>query len=308
MAAPLKRTNLSAGAPALTGDSNTDGYAFMKYLATEFGWDIPFDNGTDKLVIRNKGTAHYFRVRSNSSDHGGDTRRLALDGFRSMSDVDSGTGPFGGHNGYIIKSSQTSSAERAWIAYGDDRTMTIAVDHRDANRWGTYYIGDIGRWFSDDIYACLLMTGNSTTTAGTARAAGFNAYGSDAWYKLAATYDGLTPNPNTNIANQPIQDGDSFSAFRMDRGSASLVGSAQKLTVPMLVLDTSQNRYRGEMRGWGLAMHNINTLTSHGDQIQLTTNHGLRTFEVIKTQSQFTGTNNRGVVLIDLGDWDDYGL
>ena len=92
------------------------------------GWDKVF-TGTNKAVYRSADVAsprHYLRV----DDTGTLTARVR--GFESMTDVDTGTGPFptdaqmsGG--GYWHKSTTASAAAVRWKMFGDSQMMLLAV-------------------------------------------------------------------------------------------------------------------------------------------------------------------------------------
>lgn len=151
----------------LTGPSfNGTGFA---YGATPCaGWSRAF-TGTDKAVYRpGAGTRLYLRVQDDAPITAKEAR---ITGYESMSDVDTGTGPFPtavqGLSGSIAalalrKSATANSTARSWIIFADNRTAYIFILTGDDPGLGDpwYYgsaFGDFYSFKSDDAYNCLII-------------------------------------------------------------------------------------------------------------------------------------------------------
>jgi len=119
------------------------------------GWSIAF-TGTNKRAYRNGAGAlarRYFRVRDDTLPTGG-AKEAYIQGFNTMSDVDTGTGEFptavqtGAYGGaQIIRKSNTADATpRSYILAADDKTFILFIAAGDA--FGDYYTTYAGDFFS----------------------------------------------------------------------------------------------------------------------------------------------------------------
>lgn len=134
------------------------------------GWTKPF-TGTNKAAFKlGAGTGFYLRVQDDGPGAGG-AAEARVTGYVTMSDVDTGTGPFPtaaqGLGGAIAalsfrKSSAADAAARSWIVVADSRTVYVFVLTTDfANVYLAFAFGDIYSFKSDDAYNCIIIAGNA---------------------------------------------------------------------------------------------------------------------------------------------------
>jgi len=142
-----------------TGISDQSATGTITAKRAPAGFEKAF-SGTNKAAYRSLDVAStqlYLRV----DDTG--TTNARVRGYETMSDVDTGTGPFptdaqqsGGS--YLYKSSVASSATRSWALYSDGRIVYFFCD-ADANAryTGGVVFGDIDSYVSGDAYHCVLI-------------------------------------------------------------------------------------------------------------------------------------------------------
>lgn len=127
-------------------------------------------SGTNKAVYRADDVMSsrlYLRV---ADDGTGSATYARARGYESMSDVDTGAGPFptdaqlsGGL--YWGKSSAASSTARAWRLFGDSQGFYLSVNHDGYGTWiGVAWI-DIQSERAGDAYRALIIGGTSTTVS-----------------------------------------------------------------------------------------------------------------------------------------------
>lgn len=168
---------------ALNGD-----WRLSSGAATTFTFDvgsIPDGNATGTITALRApaGWVQAFAATNKSALKSGDVtatgKLLRIDdagatyarvvGYETMSDVDTGTGPFptealvaGG--GYWGKSSVASSTVRAWRIRADAAGFELSVQY-DGTSWLTNWFGDLLREAAADEAAVLLTCGESTSLA-----------------------------------------------------------------------------------------------------------------------------------------------
>lgn len=135
----------------------------MTALRAPAGWVQAF-SATNKAAFKSgdvTATGKLLRI-----DDSGATYARVI-GYETMSDVDTGAGPFpteaqvaGG--GYWGKSSAASSAARAWRIRADAAGFEIAVQY-DGTNWITSWFGDLIRESPTDEAAVLLTCGSTAT-------------------------------------------------------------------------------------------------------------------------------------------------
>lgn len=125
-------------------------------------------SGTNKAVYRADevaSTRHYLRV----SDKGtGAANYARVRGYETMSDVDTGTGPFptdtqvsGG--GYWPKSSTADATARIWRLIGNNEGFALLVNYNGiANYFVPVYFGDYASEKAVDAYRAILYCGSSS--------------------------------------------------------------------------------------------------------------------------------------------------
>jgi hypothetical protein len=127
-------------------------------------------SGTNKAVYRADDVMSsrlYLRV---ADDGTGSATYARVRGYESMSDVDTGTGPFptdaqvsGGL--YWGKSSVASSTARAWRLIGDSQGFYLFVNQDGSGNWISAAWVDIPSEKVGDLYRTLIIGGTSTTVS-----------------------------------------------------------------------------------------------------------------------------------------------
>lgn len=216
-------------------------------------------SGTNKAAYRAdqaQSTRLYLRIDDTA------TTSSRIRGYETMTDIDTGTGPFptdaqisGG--GYVYKSSAASSATRKWMLYADDRTVYFFCDSADnALYYGGFVFGDIDSYVAADAYGCLLITTNSGSGAFP-----LNNLGSSYYSYLCRRFDGV---------------GTSIESARYSHAKTSYLGSGGEtypapadLSLhlwPIEVWDAYVNS-RGLLPGcWNPVHGNAGTGTNYGTQ------------------------------------------
>lgn len=127
------------------------------------GWQLVY-TGTDKRVYRPRfGSRPYIRADNNTQKY-----EIAITGYTTMSDVDTGTEAFGPV--YWKLTNNVASANRNWFCYGDEKRLLYLGDPsaahttRDPN-----YMGDFQSYKAGDAYNFVLI-GRSATSSDAAAA------------------------------------------------------------------------------------------------------------------------------------------
>lgn len=158
-------------APVLSGTNNSLVALLDACLVTGYGskaaagWTKPF-TGTNKAVFRpGAGNQHYLRVQDDGPG-AGVAREARITGYETMSDVDTGTGPFptaalgvGGIAMVAVRKSTTADATaRPWIIAADNRTVYVFVQTGDAaNQYLAWMFGDIYSFLAGDLYKTMII-------------------------------------------------------------------------------------------------------------------------------------------------------
>lgn len=157
-----------SGAPTLNGVAGTLIAVLDAALVTGAGWSKVY-SGTNKAVYRAPaGRQFYLRV----DDTGTTSARIV--GYETMSDVDTGTGPFptaaqvsGGL--YVIKSNAADATARAWAVYANDRAFYIwhnianAVPSSNTSNAVINGFGDLITFNPSDAYGTFIMAATSAS-------------------------------------------------------------------------------------------------------------------------------------------------
>ncbi len=154
---------------ATSGISNQTATGTITAVRTPLGFSKAY-SGTNKAAYRADdvaGSRLYLRV---ADDGTGSATYARIRGYESMSDVDTGTGPFptdaqfsGGL--YWGKSSTANSTARAWRLFGDSQGFYLCVNQDGAGTWGSAAWGDIPSEKAGDAYRTLLIGGTSTNVS-----------------------------------------------------------------------------------------------------------------------------------------------
>lgn len=140
-----------------------NGYGAGAFAKAPAGWAKAFA-GTNKAAYRAlSGNRFYYRVVDDGSSSATyTTRKAGLFGFESMSDVDTGTGPFASAVRYVTKSDQADAVARAWVVIADERAFYLFINHlSSAPRANGYFAGEMVRFDPADNF-CSGLIGDGT--------------------------------------------------------------------------------------------------------------------------------------------------
>lgn len=157
-----------ASAPSLSGTVGSLVALLDACLVTGYGaksaagWTKPYTGTNKAAFLQGGGNGFYLRVQDDAPGAAA-AREARLTGYETMSDVDTGTGPFptaaqgaGGVAMAVARKSNTADATaRAWKVFADDRTVIAFVLTGDTA--GIYYC-----WMFGDIYSAVPSDGYRT--------------------------------------------------------------------------------------------------------------------------------------------------
>lgn len=291
-------------APVLTGENGklvdlldavlVNGYG-SKAAA---GWAKSF-SGTSKAAYRAPaGSQMYLRVQDDGPGAGG-AREARLTGYVTMSDVDTGTGPFPtaaqGVGGVAMlvarKSASADTTARAWIIFADARTMYVFLIPGDAaGGLRAFMFGEFYALLSSDAYRTMLIGRTAENTAGgssdTLDVITTGVSSSVAGHFAARGYTGLGGSIATGVHGDAAKNGNS-----------SLINGVVPMPnppdgglylSPVWVHDSTTspaNHVRGRMRGFWQLLHPPGSV---GDQETFVGTGELsgKTFMFLKTSGQ----------------------
>lgn len=154
---------------ATSGISDQTATGTITAVRTPLGFSKVY-SGTNKAAYRADDIASsrlYLRV---ADDGTGAATYARIRGYESMSDVDTGTGPFptdtqvsGGL--YWGKSSVASSTARAWRLFGDSQGFYLCVNQDGSGAWIGAAWADIPSEKAGDAYRTLIIGGTSATVS-----------------------------------------------------------------------------------------------------------------------------------------------
>ena len=173
--AVITRTQASPSAPTLTGLAGAM-IGVLDYCLTDatygIGWTKQY-SGTNKAVYRQKVGTNQFYLRVDDTG----TINSGVRGYESMSDVDTGTGPFpttAQAATFSFKKSATSdSVARNWsfTSNGDIFYLTV-YSNGAASQVVTYCFGDFVSYRSGDAYNTVIC-GTTSVTDGSSTTSSF---------------------------------------------------------------------------------------------------------------------------------------
>lgn len=131
------------------------------------GWLKPFESGNKSAYKSASPSASgtYYRLDDSAARYG------LIRGYETMTDVDTGNGPFPdmaqrAAGGYVAGSDAASSAARKWMVVADDRSAILLTAHHASSPddYNAYFLGDHISWRSPDAYPAMVMIGESDTS------------------------------------------------------------------------------------------------------------------------------------------------
>ncbi len=168
---------LDASAPVLDGQHGTlvnvlDGCLASGYGAlAAAGWTIPYFD-TNKSVFRsaNTGNEFYYRIDDNISSF---DNLAQIDGYETMSDVDTGTGKFPTltqalNDAWLAKSNVISSAARDWLVIANEHMCYLIINTANSLGFTTaqlYAFGDATSLSGSDAFLSVVAASITKTAA-----------------------------------------------------------------------------------------------------------------------------------------------
>lgn len=158
-----------AGAPVLTGAAGeyvallkaclVDGYG----ARAAAGWTRPY-SGTNKAAFR-MGGGNQFYVRVADSIDVASYQVARARGYETMSDVDTGTGPYptDAQVGVDGQGSRYNygGVPRPWKVFADDRTAYVFTDPLGTTTYYAAAHGDFYSYLAADAYRCMCIAGDT---------------------------------------------------------------------------------------------------------------------------------------------------
>lgn len=134
-----------------TGLSDGTATGTITAKTPSLGWTKTYSGTNKAAYTKAAGTVHLLRIDDSATTWSG-----ALNIYRTMSDIDTGTDISPSNCFYLLKSSDNVTA-RAWRLYGDDRSFYFLGQYDGTNWNGRLFFGDILSCIAGDAYHCALM-------------------------------------------------------------------------------------------------------------------------------------------------------
>ncbi len=193
---------------ATTGISDQTATGTITAKRAPAGFSKAF-SGTNLAAYRSDdvaGTRLYLRVDDTTTTY------ARIRGYETMSDVNTGTGPFptvaqNSTGGYAVKADGTN---RPWTLFCDTQMIYVFCDYGNNATWvGGFCFGDIDSYVASDAFRCLLIHDSSTST-------GFYLYA-------------LSANSYSYLARSYTQRGGSIASARYSHGKTAGLGTGGEL-------------------------------------------------------------------------------
>jgi hypothetical protein len=198
---PFNVTTLSVDITVTGSPATPATGASMTAKVAPLGWSEVF-SATGKSVFRSNevtGTRLYLRVDDTGAATTDSYRSALIRGYETMTDVDTGTGPFPtvaqSANGlYVTKSFTLDATPRNWIIIGDGFEFFLLLAHgysSTANVYTAYHFGDPASEMASDPFGCLiygLPSSNYNGWPDATTSAILNNFGQQAGHFMARSY------------------------------------------------------------------------------------------------------------------------
>lgn len=227
------------------------------------GWSHPFTGSSTKQAYRSgSGNRFYLRILDDGSLTGGQ-ENTQVNGYISMSDVDTGVNRFPSaiqesanstHCNWR-KSTDVSATARPWVCYADDRTVYLFVQTGDtgatSGNYPLYAFGEFYSYVPNDPYNCLLIGVNTQATV--------------ANFTTTATWAGDVVTSNTQATVQAshfkarLSTGTGMSSQFAKKGGNHLAATAMASTAVLLGILAYPNTSDG-----GMYLHPIWIMDGNG--------------------------------------------
>lgn len=280
MGTPTLYRSTDASAPTLSGTSGDliavlDACLVNGYGAqSAAGWAKSF-SGTNKAAYRPAaGTQFYCRVVDDGSDATQGARVATIEGYESMSDVDTGTAAFGSY--FAAKSASADATTRPWFVLADTKRFVFGAAYNNGTNPESYnhiIFGDLIGHAAADVYPCLIFGSSTSTNAinasvGAATGRGVIAYtGTSTGITLAREVGGT----GGAVAANVILPGGTFSGSTGYDDGPDASGRANVCPVTVLAGTSSSSHVpRGYVPGVYFVFHDLVSasnpaFTAYGD-------------------------------------------
>lgn len=160
-------SSVDASAPTLNGTTGSLVTVLDAILVNGYGskaaagWTKAYSGSSKAAYRQGSGSQFYLRVQDDGP--GGATFQEArITGYETMSDVDTGSGLFGGaiSSAYMVvrKSATASSTARSWIAFADSETLYLFIASADfANSYTAIAFGNCYSLSAGDTWMCCII-------------------------------------------------------------------------------------------------------------------------------------------------------
>ncbi len=269
-----------ASAPALTGQVGSLIALLDAILVTGYGskpgagWTKAF-SGSNKAAYRMGSGRSQMYARIDDSGPGGQGPREArINGFESMTDVDTGTNNIVGGGGFIVirKSSSLDAVARNWFAVADDRTFILIQSWDNSPSYSGTYFGEFYSFMPNDDYGVMLIarfvennTFYTQTTEALGLVSGSMSFGSFQGHYVARDTTTLVKQvPADKVigmsggGNQGLPNGPFYFPNLAD-------GSLIMTPIYVRTAETAGILLRGRLRGMWCPMHGLLTGLNIGD-------------------------------------------
>lgn len=272
------------------------------------GWAKEF-SGTNKAVYRAPAGAEGCRLYLRVDDTFGRNARVV--GYETMTDVDTGEGPFptstqlsGG--GWWPKSNSDDSNARAWTVIADDRGFYLHMGTGNANGdsgsvWG---FGDFASYKSGDAFASMLAsTGNDQSYSGSPEASALE-YGSHVHYlRCARSFTGIPGAILLRKTPESFRNGEANSGVGYGVVTTYPNGPNNGLILSRIALLEDGVCLRGNTRGAYITHQNCHASFTRNAIIDGAGDMAGRKLLAVKCGSP-VGTSSQGVMFFDVtGPW-----
>lgn len=253
-------TNITANTfdYTVSGSPSTPATGTITAKVAPLDWTKTYD-GTNKAVYRpGAGTQFYYRL-----DNTGGSTAIYVRGYETMSDVDTGTGPFptvaqktSGQLMYI-----STGANRTWYAAGDEKTFIFFLEQNNVaegsvGTLGRYVFGDFTSYKSGDAYNAVcggVNTVGGSTDPSSVQCVNYPTYSNYYAVMCARSYTQTGGSINLHpIANQSFAGGASTVYYPGDSTACLAYPNAPDGAFYMgryLLGEVGTNSIRGHYRG-----------------------------------------------------------
>lgn len=272
------------------------------------GWAKEF-TGTNKAVYRAPASADGCRLYLRVDDTFGRNARVV--GYESMTDLDTGEGPFptstqlaGG--GWWPKSNAADSTARAWTVIADDRGFYLhtGTGNSAGDSGSVWGFGDFASYKSGDAFASLLVSTNNDQSANGSPDGSALEYVSTSHYlRCARSFTGIPGAILLRKTPEFSRNNDGISGAGTGLVATYPNGPNNGLILSRIVLSEDGVCLRGNTRGAYITPQNCHASFNRNTIIDGAGDMAGRKLLAVKCGSS-AGTSSQGVMFFDVtGPW-----